>query len=314
MNSYKTPYKYELINKLNIMNVPSTVHLKDNKNYEFFVRYLLQKAMSVFKFTMPKHWDLEYFLYVLFCSGFICVFETKEFGVIPQWCTLEGLNVFYEPKIANVANPALPQIKKLEIGKDCVIIKLTPDYMGILDIISKYAAQMALCTEAFETNTYNTKFAYVFAAKDKSAARSFQEMFDRISAGEPAVAVGDKLFDEMNKPLWQPFAQNVSSTYIAPEILTTLKRCEANFDTEIGIPNANTDKRERLISDEVNANNVETYSKASLWMDFIKLGFDEVNAKFGLNLRVEWRIQPDIERSADNATADINIDPVQSKQ
>ena len=159
-----------------------------------------------------------------------------------------------------------------------------------------------------ETNTYNTKFAYVFAAKDKSAARSFQEMFDRISAGEPAVAVGDKLFDEMNKPLWQPFAQNVSSTYIAPEILTTLKRCEANFDTEIGIPNANTDKRERLISDEVNANNVETYSKASLWMDFIKLGFDEVNAKFGLNLRVEWRIQPDIERSADNATADINTD------
>lgn len=39
------------------------------------------------------------------------------------------------------------------------------------------------------------------------------------------------------------------------------------FDTDIGIPNANTDKRERLITDEVNSNNAETLSKCALWLD-----------------------------------------------
>lgn len=310
----KAPYTYELINKLNVMNIPSTLHLKDNRNYTFYVRYLLQKAVSVFKFDLPDWWSLDYFLYVLFCQGFVSILPTKKFGVIPQLCTLSGFNIFYEPKHAIVSNPLLPDAKELTIGRECEVVKLTPDYQGIMDIISKYAAQMAICTEAFETNTYNAKFAYVFAAKDKAAANSFKELFDRVSAGEPAVAVGDKLFDEMGKPLWTPFSQNVSSTYIAPDILTTLKRCEANFDTEIGIPNANTDKRERLITDEVNANNVETYSKASLWMDNIKIGFDTVNAKYGLDLAVEWRIKPDIEEGVkEDATVNIDPDAIQGK-
>lgn len=305
-----TPYTYQLINELNIQNIPSTLHLKDNRTYQYFVRYLLQKAMSVYKFDLPEWWSVDYFLYVLFCQGFVCVFDSGKYGVIPQCCTLSGINVFYEPKNAIVANPLIKTLKPIEIDKDCVVIKMMPDYQGVMDLISRYASQMALCTEAFEINTCNTKLAYVFSAKDKASAKSFGEMFDRISAGEPAIAVGDKLFDGMGKPLWTTFTQNLSGTYIAPDILTTLKRVEANFDTEIGIPNANTDKRERLISDEVNANNVETYSKASLWLDNIKFGCKKVNKMFGLDLKAEFRNPTEAKGGNENATADIDSKPV----
>ena len=61
------------------------------------------------------------------------------------------------------------------------------------------------------------------------------------------------------------------------------------FDTEVGIPNANTDKRERLITDEVNANNFETKSKCALWLESLKQGCREANEMFGLNLSVDWR-------------------------
>lgn len=308
------PYTYEMMNKLNVLSVPSTLHLKDNRAYQYFARYLFQKALSVYDFDLPEWWSLDYFLLVLFAQGYVCVFDSGEFGVIPQWATLSGLNVFYEPKNAIVANPLIKQEKALEIGKDCVVIKLTPDYLGLLDMIQRYASQMAICAEAFETNTFNTKFAYVFGAKDKADAQTFKALFDQISAGEPAVAVGKNLFDDNGKPLWTMFSQNVASTYIAPDILTTLKRVEANFDTEIGIPNANTDKRERLITDEVNANNVETFSKASLWLDNIRIGFDEVKKMFGLDLKVNFRnINAESELKGENnnyATDDINFKPM----
>ena len=61
------------------------------------------------------------------------------------------------------------------------------------------------------------------------------------------------------------------------------------FDTDIGIPNANTDKRERLISDEVNANNVETYSKCALWLDELQESCAKTRDMFGVDIAVDWR-------------------------
>jgi hypothetical protein len=62
----------------------------------------------------------------------------------------------------------------------------------------------------------------------------------------------------------------------------------------VGIPNANTDKRERLITDEVNSNNVETEILAADWMDNIQRAITEVNDMFGDRLNgetitCEWR-------------------------
>ena len=61
------------------------------------------------------------------------------------------------------------------------------------------------------------------------------------------------------------------------------------YDTDIGIPNANTDKKERLISDEVNANNYETMAKCSLWLEQLKEDIEKVKDMFGIELSVDWR-------------------------
>ena len=69
-----------------------------------------------------------------------------------------------------------------------------------------------------------------------------------------------------------------------------MDKIERMFENEIGIPNTGgTEKKERLITDEVNANNVSTYSKAELWLENLKTGCEEANKKFDLNLSVDWR-------------------------
>lgn len=295
-NNMNLPYKYELMNKLNVAKIPATVHLTDNKAFEFYSKYLLQKAMSVIDVTLPDGWELDYFLTVLFSNGFISIIDTEEFGVIPQLCTLSGYNIFYEPKAVKVANPLLPNIQEpLDIGTEAALIKLMPDFSGVLDIVSKYAAQLALCDETAEMNLINSQLSYVFAAKDKAASASFKEMYDRIHSGEPAVAVGKALFDDQGKPLWNTFTQSLASNFIAPDVISLKKKLEAEFDTIVGIPNANTDKRERLITDEVNANNVDTYCRAALWLDTIQRGVDEAIRLFPQlegKFKIGWRAEP----------------------
>ena len=78
-----------------------------------------------------------------------------------------------------------------------------------------------------------------------------------------------------------------------------------NFD-EIGIDNVRSDKKERLITAEANANNVECRCKAELWLDTLKKCVEKVNKMFGTNIRVDWRHDVTTNGGANNGYNDTN--------
>ena len=302
---FEIPVDYQTKNIYNGSFSPSTVHCKDTGLQRYFRKYLLQKAMSVYRWTLPKTWDHDYFLYGLYCYGYMAVLDTDKFGVIPQWGALGGYNIFYHPTYVIISNPLLPALKKT-IGVDCEIIKFQPDYSGIMDIVNYYADLMALCSQSVAINLLSTHSAVVFPAQNKTQAESLKKMFDKVASGEPAVYVDKSLFDDTGKPMWEPFAANVKQMYISDSILADMRKIEARFDTEVGIPNANTDKRERLITDEVNANNVETQNRAEMWLEELKRTTENVKNMFDINISVDWRVGPMTEEVSDYGNADIN--------
>ncbi len=292
MADYEIPVLYNYSNQYNAKFSPSTIHARNTGLARYYQRYLLQKAISVFKWTLPDEWSKDYFLYTLYCHGYIGIVETDKFGVIPQGGSLYGYDVFYQPTNIIITNPLLRGILKPRIGTDCAVIKLQPDFGGIMDIVAYYADMMAICSEAVAVNVMNSKLSYVFCAKNKPQAESYKKMFDNVASGELAVVIDKELFDEEGKPQWQPFNQNVRESYIAPDILSDMRKIEEMFDTDIGIPNANTQKRERLNRDEVNVNNVETATKCELWLETIRKGLAIATELFGVPLSVDWRVNP----------------------
>lgn len=283
---------YDYINLYNASRSPSTVHVKNTRLRNYFRKYLLQKAMSVFKWTIPDEWDKDYFLYTLYCRGFISILYTDRYGVICQECSPGGYNLYYRPSYVIVTNPLIRNTLTLNIDSDCVLMKLQPDYSSIMDIVGFYADQLALCAEALGMNLVNTKSATVFGAESKAQAEAYKKMYDNTSEGDPAVVIGKKLLNDDGTPNWFPFTQHIKESYVASDVLSDMRKIEAMFDTEIGIPNANTDKRERLIADEVNANNVETATRCELWMETLQKGIDKANTMFNLDMSVSWRVNP----------------------
>ena len=283
------PVNYEFENLYNSRRSPSTVHCQNNALVNFFQRYLLQKVISVFDFKgIPDEWADNYFKYVLFGLGYVAVFESEEYGIICQQCGLSGYDVFYQPSHINIANPLIKSPKRLKIGTECEIIKLQPDYAGVLDIVSTYADLMALSLETAGINLLNSKMSYVFIASDKNKAESFKKLYDQFASGSPAVFADKDLMDQEGES-WQLFTQNVGQNYVVDRVLDDMKKLEDRFNTDVGIPNANTYKRERLISDEVNANNIDTQSKVILWLETMRRDLNKVNAHYGLNISVDYR-------------------------
>ena len=283
------PFYYDYKNARNSTVNPSTVHIRDTGLQRYFARYLLQKTISVFKWDMPKTWSRNYLLYTLYCWGYVAVINTDKFGVIPQQCTLGGFDVFYQPKFATVANPLLRGILNPVIGKQCELLRLQPDYGGVMDIVNFYADMLALSAETAGTNLLNSKLAYVFASDGKAGAESFKKLYDQIASGEPAAYIDKNLYRDDGTPTWNFFNQNLKETYIAGDILNDMRLWEMKFDNEIGIPTTNTTKKERLITDEANSAIEESRTKAQLWLDELQESCRKINNMFGIRLWVDWR-------------------------
>lgn len=283
------PVNYNYINTYNSTFSPSELHAQNTGLSRFFQKYLLQKAISVFEWRIPENWDRDFFLYGLYCFGHMAVVDTDKFGVIPQLCGLRGYDIFYRPTHAVITNPLLRGILQPQIDVQCAVFKMNADYTGIMDIVTYYADNMALCAQTAAVNTMNSKLSYVFFAGNKAGAESYKKMMDGILSGEPFVVVDKALEKPDGGKTWEMFSQNVGQNYIAGTLLEDLRKWEQMFMTAIGLPNANTDKKERLIVDEVNANNRETDSNAEMWLERFKKSCDKCRELFGIEISVDWR-------------------------
>lgn len=286
------PTDYYEENMLNGHFSPSCIHAKSTKLVQFYITQLLKDAMSVYKWTLPKTWSKTFFLRVLYVWGFIVIFDAKEegFGVIPMNGMQKGLNLFYEPREMLVQNPALKKTYDLMRGKECECIRIMPDWTGVVPIAAHYADMIALAYEAAGYNLFNSKTSYVFGAETNAQAESFYKMYDKLSDGKPAVAVGKGLFNkETGDPLWLPFDANVGRNYIADKVLADVQKLRSSFLTEIGITSVSVEKKERLTNDEIAAANVEAQAQSALMDEILQDSITAVNDLFGIDIKAVRR-------------------------
>lgn len=265
----------------------------------YYTRHLLQKAMSVIKFRIPKHWDMNYFLYTLFVNGKICITDAfgMKYGVIPQHCTVNGYNIYYNPASCIISNPYLtPNTKEIELGVTGELVRLTPDLLGIMDCVNEHAELMANASAALNMNLYNSRLSYLFWAKNAAQSESFKKMYDEIGAGNPAVVLDKNLAkldaDGNAVQPFEPFNSKLKENYISDMVLDDIVKIEQMFARKVGLPTANTLKRERMTTDETNKGDIDTRSNVALWIETLNLDFERVNNMYeGLDLGCELRFE-----------------------
>lgn len=303
------PAEYDYINVYNSYKNPSTVHCKNTSLVWFYQRYYLDKLMSVYDLEgAPASWSRDgkdYLFYTLFIIGYAAVINHVRYGVIPQFATLTGYNVFRGPARALINNPLFRHSVEAEIDTQCAIIKLRPDYCGAWDLISYFADLKALAAEAVGYNLVNSKLAYIFGATNKSAAESMKKVYDQVNSGDPAAFIDKELYDENGNLSVTMFTQNLEQNYIAGQILEDMEMLDSEFNTIVGIPNVNIAKTSGVSASEVSANNTETRALCELWLDELNRGADRVNELFGTNIRFVLRFKrEEVTDNGDNGIID----------
>lgn len=279
----------------------------NNQTALYYRKYLFQKLLSSFKWSMPELWSRDYFQYVLFGYGFICIFDSGSdgFGVVPQRCGISGYNLYYQPRRVIINNPLLPNTKELTINENCVVLKINANYTGVLDIVDYYAVKLAMITADVESNLINSKLSYLFTVKNQALANSVKKVYDQIIQGNPAVIVDKDLINEDGSKNWELFQQNLSSNYIVSDLLEDMRKVENDFCCKVGIPTTNSEKRERMGEAEVTRNDIETESLIDGWLERLNDDITKVNKMFpsiNLSVKKRWEINDNESNAIDTRT------------
>ena len=261
---------------------PKDVEGLNNTSVVYYTYEFIRKLFGVYAIeNVPEGWDYDYMLERIFLDGMMCITDT-ELGVLPLQTGVSGLNVFNHPTTCVIANPVLGSLER-RIDVDCALVKLQFNYGNVWPIINSYASLLAMCDSAIAVNLINTKVCAIFGADSKAEAETYKRMYDKISRGDPAVFVGEGLAKKLSDRL---LFNQVKQQYIADDVEDLKQRLMDDFLSDIGINNANTDKRERLNTFEVVSNTQEVRSGAEHWLQNIQDGFDVANRLYGLNLKI----------------------------
>lgn len=292
------PLNYQKINLAAGQYFPSMVKAYNNQTFNYWFRALHDRACSVFEFTLPDNWQgpiQDFFYYCLLRFGYVGIMDLPEYGLSFQPGTLKGYNIYYQPTGFLIANPLLKD-HEYTIGEDCEILKLSPDYMGIYDIIGHYAEQIAALDSALNSSILNSRISFILGGRNKAATESLKKIMDKYYRGEPAIYYDTKLnMDRTDKedPFMLMERSNIKNSFLAPDQLEALNTLLNNFDKEIGIPTTPYQKAERLTAYESESQMIDATARAVTWKKTIDTSLDIINAHFGTDIKCEFRYIPD---------------------
>ena len=292
------PFNYEQINCLNGMYSPSPVKTRNNRSFDYFTRSLFQRATSVFEWEVPDEWEgatKDFFLYCLFKYGYVAIFKNDKFGMCFQPCGLKGMDFYYQPTNVLIANKALPQSLDLELHKEAELLKLTPDYHGIWDILEFYAGKLSTLDNAIDMSLINNKFAFFLGARNKTAGQALKKMLDLVNKGEPAVIWDMKLLNDptdKDVPFQEWKREHLKDSYLTTDQLQDFHTIINDFDAEVGIPTVPYQKKERMVTDEATSKLADGKARSVVWYETIQSTLTQVkklypDIKLSCSLRYE---------------------------
>jgi hypothetical protein len=262
---------------------PKAVVGMETLSSQYYVDTLLQKVYGIFTIEgIPNTWDYDYLLSHLFIDGIVGITDTSV-GVVPLKCGFCGkLNIYDRMTQLIFTIPALGNSFTRTIYKDAMYLHINGDFRGCMDLINKYSVLLAMCDASININLLNSRVAFIGEAANQSQAKVLQNLYTKISKGNPCVVYRNA--DSQHGMSW--YWNNVKNTYIANDILVTKRRIMAEFLTEIGIKVSNTEKKERLISDEANSQTEEKNNAIYIWKKNLEDDIAIINKMFGLSLKL----------------------------
>lgn len=264
---------------------------------DYFYRLSLI-ALSIFKWeNLPNGINERWIEKYLFDIGECMFFKDPILGFRVSKSIDKGINIYNEPIDLEPESTGLTEPKTYKNGIDAVLIKNNDLSIPTLPTLQLYAYRLADLTRAQDVNITAQKTPILIITSDRQKL-TMKNVFNQWSGNEPVI-YGDK---EMN--IDGVKVLKTDAPIVFDKIQIQKHQLWNEVMTFLGVNNANQDKKERLVDDEVQANNEQVKICLDVMLKARQSACSEINRIFGTNIKVSARIG--IESKIDELNDELN--------
>lgn len=255
----------------------------------FYLNHLTQMAANRFTWTgLPKEVDVRFLEMTLLQRGLCVFFEEKEKYnqfLVMRAGQLGELNIYDNPSTYTVqggtGNLYLSQTLDQE---DCVPI--WSNYLRTAEFpnLQLWATRLADADRTIEIavrNARQTKLVSVPEAQRHSAVQVLQQMAEGVET-----VMGTEELSQIAKSIETIDLESHPSKLM--NLLISKGKIWNEIMTFMGVNNSNQDKKERLVSDEVAANDEQIDLVKEMFLSTRRKAAEDISEKFGLKVSVEF--------------------------
>lgn len=274
-----------------LLSYKSVAQIANNITFSYYYYKLTLIARSLFVWeNLPNDMDERWIERYLFTSGKCIFYKDPNMGYMVAGLAQQGgINCYGDPtSVAPVAENYVYEGEQLINGENCYVIRNNDLMLPTFPTIRLYSYKLTNLDRAIDTNVEAQKTPIIVRCSDRERL-SLKNAINQRKDNEPVIWSSDQ----------SNIGDMVSTLEInAPPVfkdLQTQKHMVLNeVFTDLGINNANMDKRERMVANEVEANNEQVKASEDVMLKVREEACKQINRIFGLNISVRRRKLEDI--------------------
>lgn len=240
-----------------------------------YMRVLTELSVNRFKWEgLPNSIDERFLELTLFRNALsVFYFDVNFDRFLALRASGAGApNMYDNPTSFQVTGNS--QVNKRLSGRDCVPIwsnfLRTPD----LDIVLLYSKKLATLDRTIEINSKNLRKSKLVIA-DENQRLSWQNINRQIDEGVEVI-YGSSALDATQAQVFD-FGADPQGVL---NLMIVKSKMWNECMTLLGINNANQDKKERLVADEVSANDDQVFATRAISLNARRMACEQINAKY----------------------------------
>ena len=273
-------------NDYKLLSYKSVAQMANNMTFSYYYYKLTLIARSLFTWeNLPNNMDERWIEKYLFSSGKCIFYKDPLMGyMVAGFGQQGGINCYGDPtSVYPVAENYVYSGEQLINGENCYVIRNNDLMLPNFPIVRHYSYKLCNIDRAIDTNIEAQKTPIIVRCSDKQRL-SLKNAINQRRDNEPVIwtadnaNIGDMVSTlELNaQPVFKDL--QVQKHMILNEIFT-----------DFGINNANMDKKERMVANEVDANDEQVKASEDVMLKAREEASKQINRIFSLNISVKRR-------------------------
>ena len=271
----------------------------NNRTYIQYYNRLTELALSMFEWkNLPESVDPRFLEMCLFGDGMAVFFKDEVLGFLCLQCTINGKFNVYRIPTKRRAYAVNGYQRNLDESNSVIIFNNYLHTNSMLDV-EMFSKRLYNLDRAIDVNA-NAQKTPILIQCDESQRLTMKNLYKEYEGNAPFI-FGTKALDTTGLKVL-----NTGAPYVADKLYQLKTQIWNEALTYLGISNVNTQKKERMISDEVSRNQGGVVASRYSRLESRRQACKKINDMFGLNIWCDYRedyqmLQERVDETSNNA-------------